>query len=186
MSVLLGPATCNTGSETTCKGSEMRQLRIIFAALVVGYVVYAFTNDAERDEAGNIISEGQIDAFALQVGDCFNDSQAIIDSGSSEVEVHDVAGVPCSEPHDNEVYAVFDVSFDAFPGDESMFDLSTAECRKRFKGFVGKSYEESILDIFAVYPTHESWSQLDDREVVCAAYHLDYKKLTGSARGLGI
>ncbi len=164
----------------------MRQLRIIFVALIVAYVVYDFTNDAERDEAGNIISEGQIDAFALQVGDCFNDSQAIIDSGSSEVEVHEVAGLPCSEPHDNEVYAVFDVSFDVFPGDESMFDLSTAECRKRFKGFVGKSYEESILDIFAVYPTYESWSQLDDREVVCAAYHLDFKKLTGTVKGLGI
>ncbi len=72
----------------------MRQLRIIFVALIVGYVVYDFTNDAERDESGNIVSEGQIDAFALQVGDCFNDSQAIIDSGSSEVEVHDVAGLP--------------------------------------------------------------------------------------------
>ncbi len=186
MNVLLGPTTCNTGSETTCRGSEMRQLRIIFVALIVGYVVYDFTNDAERDESGNIVSEGQIDAFALQVGDCFDDSQSILDSGSSEVEVQDVAGMPCSEPHDNEVYAVFDVSFDAFPGDESMFDLSTAECVKRFKSFVGRSYEESIIDVFAIYPTQESWSQLNDREVICAVYHVNFEKLTGSKRGSGI
>ena len=161
----------------------MRHLGTFFFVFVVAYVVYDFTDDAGRDESGNIISEGEIDAFAMRVGDCFDDSPEIIDSSA---EVQDVPGLPCSEPHDNEVYAVFDVSFDAFPGDESMFDLSTDACLKRFKGFVGKSYEESSLDLFAIYPTYDSWSQLNDREVICAVYRVDYKKLTGSAKGLGI
>ena len=108
------------------------------------------------------------------------------DRGVGSAEVQDVAGLPCSEPHDNEVYAVFDVSLDLFPGDESLFDLSTDACRKRFKNFVGKSYDDSILDMFAIYPTDESWSQLNDREVICAVYRVDYKKLTGSTKGSGI
>ncbi len=161
----------------------MRHLRIFFFVLFIGYVVYDFTNDADRDESGNIVGEGEIDAFAMRVGDCFDDSPEITDPSA---EIQAVAGLPCSEPHDNEVYAVFDVSFDAFPGDESMFDLSTDACLKRFKGFVGKSYEESSLDLFAIYPTSESWSQLNDREVICAIYRVDYKKLTGSTKGSGI
>jgi hypothetical protein len=67
-----------------------------------------------------------------------------------------------------------------------MFDLSTDACLKRFKGFVGRSYEESALDLFAIYPTQESWSQLNDREVICAIYRVDYKKLTGSTKGSAI
>ena len=161
----------------------MRHLRTLFFVLVVAYVAYDFTDDADRDESGNIVSEGEIDAFAMRQGDCFNDSPEIIDSSA---EIQDVAGVPCSEPHDNEVYALFDVAFDAFPGDESMFDLSTEACLKRFKSFVGKSYEESALDLFAIYPTQESWSQLNDREVICAIYRVDYKKLKGSTQGSGI
>ena len=161
----------------------MRHLRIFFFVLVIAYVVYDFMDDADRDESGTIISEGDIDAFAMRVGDCFSDSPGILD-GSAEVQ--DVAGLPCSEPHDNEVYAVFDVSLDLFPGDESLFDLSTAACRKRFKSFVGKSYDYSILDMFAIYPTDESWSQLNDREGICAVYRVDYKKLTGSTKGSGI
>ncbi len=161
----------------------MRHLRIVFFVLFIGYVVYDFTNDADRDESGNIVGEGEIDAFAMRVGDCFDDSPEITDPSA---EIQAVAGLPCSEPHDNEVYAVFDVSFDTFPGDASMFDLSTDACHKRFKSFVGKSYDESVLDLFAIYPTDDSWSQLNDREVICAVYRVDYKKLTGSAKGLGI
>ena len=67
-----------------------------------------------------------------------------------------------------------------------MFSVATDECLKYFEGFIGKSYEKSILDIFSLYPTHDSWSQLNDREVVCAVYHLDGKKLTGSIEGAAI
>ncbi len=161
----------------------MRHLRTLFFVFIVTYGVYGFANDADRDESGIIVSEGEIDAFAMRVGDCFDDSPELTDAS---IEVQDVAGLPCSEPHDNEVYAMFDVSLDAFPGDESMFDLSTDACLKRFKSFVGKSYDESILDLFAIYPTAESWSQVNDREVICAVYRVDYKKMTGSSKSSGI
>jgi len=35
-------------------------------------------------------------------------------------EVSSVAGVPCAEPHDNEVYAVFDVSVASYPEGDGM------------------------------------------------------------------
>ncbi len=164
----------------------MRQLRIIFFALFIGYLAYDYVNDADRDESGSIVNAGEIDAFAMRVGDCFNDPHEMIDAGSTEVVVQDVGGLPCSEPHDNEVYAVFDVRFEAFPGNESMSNEATNACLKYFEGFIGTSYEESVLDIFSLYPTDASWSQLDDREVVCAVYHINGKKLTGSIEGSAI
>ena len=51
---------------------------------------------------------------------------------------------------------------------------------------VGRSYDESVLDVFPIYPTNDSWSQLNDREVICATYHIDLKKITGSMKGSGI
>ena len=141
----------------------MRLLRFVFSVLIFAYIVYDFTNDADRDESGSIVGGGQIDVFTMREGDCFNDPQEIIDDSTVEVDVQDVAGLPCSEPHDNEVYAVFDVSLSTFPGDGSMFDVATDECLKRFRGFVGISYKESILDIFAIYPTSEYRSRMNDR-----------------------
>ena len=134
----------------------MGYLRLIFVVMIIGYVVYDFTNDADRDESGSIVSEGQIDVFAMRAGDCFNDPQELIDSETGIAEFQDVAGIPCSEPHDNEVYAVFDVSFNTFPGDGPMFEVATDECLTRFEDFVGRSYDESILDIFPIYPNDDS------------------------------
>jgi len=137
---------------------------------------------AERDESGNIVTEGAVDAFAMKVGDCFNDSAAIL----SDEAVDAVSGLPCTEPHDNEVFAQFDVTLDEYPGDEPISELSAKACIDRFEAFVGKPYDTSELDTFAVFPTRESWKMLGDREVLCAVYHVDEKKLTGSMEDAGI
>jgi hypothetical protein len=119
---------------------------------------------------------GNVDAFDIRLGDCFND-------GSASGEITSIDGVPCSEPHDNEVFALVNLTQSSFPGDEAMEALAFETCLKKFEAFVGKDYESSQLDIFPIYPTRQSWNELDDREVVCALYDLDLKKLAGSMRG---
>ena len=163
----------------------MHHLRMLFFVIFVAAIGYDFINDADRDESGTIVGEGQIDAFTMRKGDCFDDPSQMGDDGIA-IEIEEVAGMPCSEPHDNEVYAVFDVSLTTFPGEAAMFDVATEECLDRFHGFVGRSYEESVLAIFTLYPNQYSWSQANDREVVCAVYHMDGDKLTGSSMGARI
>lgn len=131
---------------------------------------------ADRDETGAIVAEGSVDAFQMRVGDCFDDGSTFDD------DVASVPGVPCSNPHDNEVYAVYEVAAATFPG-AGMADMAHEGCVARFQEFVGKDYESSSLDIATLYPSHESW-QDNDREVVCAVYDVDAKKLTGSVKGL--
>jgi hypothetical protein len=133
---------------------------------------------ADRDSTGAIVSEGSVNAFQMRVGDCFDDGSTF-----SDEEVNSVPGVPCAQPHDNEVYAVFDVSATTFPGDK-MADMAHEQCVQRFEAFVGKDYDSSSLDVATLYPTRESWQQQNDREVICAVYDIDTKKLTGSVRGL--
>ena len=79
-----------------------------------------------------------------------------------------------------------DVRFDTFPGDERMADEAFTQCLDRFAGFVGTDYELSSLDVTALYPSSQSWSLQDDREVVCAVYDMNGGKLTGSAKDSAI
>ena len=151
-------------------------------AIAAGAYLFNSAMQADRDGSGVIVGEGSLDAFQMRVGDCFDDGTAFTEENP---EVGSVPGVPCSKPHDNEVFAVFDVSAASFPGD-GMADMAQGACMERFESFVGRDYESSSLDIAALYPSHESWHSQNDREVVCAVYDIDAQKLVGSVKSLAL
>ena len=156
----------------------------VAVAVSVGVAIALTPPPVERDVEGAITTEGNIDAFRIQLGDCFNDDSEI---GSEEVaEFTGLDGIPCSEPHDNEVYAVLDVPLASFPGDEEIGNFADEACLEQFETFVGRSYETSTLDIFPIYPNRRSWSVQGDREVICAVFDINLNKLEGSVKGLGL
>jgi len=148
--------------------------------LLTATVLLAACAPAERNDEGEIATAGALDAFAMRVGDCYDDQVFFSD------QVTDVPAVPCDEPHDNEVYAIFDLTGDQFPGDETASTLADDGCMDRFEAYVGETYEESVLAITHLVPSEGSWEQIGDREVVCVAYHMELEKLTGSVRGTGM
>ena len=147
----------------------------VYILAAIGFVAYDAITEADRDSTGAIIGEGSVDAFEVAVGDCFDDS-------NSFDEISSLPGVPCLEPHDNEAYAVINLTLDSYPAGDGMGDMASDVCLEQFESFVGRDYETSELDIFTMYPTSESWAQ-NDREVVCAVYSMDASKLTGSVQG---
>lgn len=155
------------------------------AALVFGgWFLFTTIDDANRDDSGEIVGGGDLGVMTLQVGDCFNDS------GGLEDVVFDVAAVPCTEPHDNEVFAVqtlpSGLSSGEFPGNDALQAESYDYCSGAvFGDYVGTPYLDSALDVFTLTPTAESWEQ-GDRDFVCALYRVDLGKLTGTARGSGL
>ncbi len=153
----------------------------IYIAAALGFVMYEAATSVDRDNTGAIVGEGSVDAFQVQVGDCFNDSY----EGAGEFEVSDVPGVPCSDPHDNEAYAVFDVSIATYPEGDGMGNLAYESCLTHFEAFVGRDYQTSTLEITTLYPSQEGWVQ-NDREVVCAVYDVNANKLIGSAKNRGL
>ena len=144
----------------------------------MGYVMYGAFMEADRNISGVIIGEGNVDAFEVKVGDCFDDTD-------SSGEISSLPGVPCTENHDNEAYAVIGLTLENYPGKDAMADIAYDSCLQRFEAFVGLDYESSTLDIFTMYPTNLSWNQ-NDRDVVCAVYDMNQSKLSGSVQGLAL
>ena len=151
----------------------------VYIAAALGFAIYGAATSVDRDDSGSIVGGGAVDAFSVRVGDCFNDTDTFSD------EVSSVPGVPCTDPHDNETFAVFDVAFDSYPDEEVMAQHAYDSCQQQFEPFVGKDYESSTLEISTMYPTQQSWEQ-SDREVVCAIYDMNANKLVGSAKGRGL
>jgi hypothetical protein len=157
----------------------MRRSIPITAVVVLALVAAGCGGDGPtRDADGAIIEAGDISVFDLREGDCFEDSE----DGSTQVAT--VRAVPCSEPHDNEIYLAFDLPDGEYPGVNAIDEESDARCLAAFTSFVAVDYFESDLEFFSVTPTPESWDA-DDRTVYCALYARDFSKLTGSMRGTG-
>jgi hypothetical protein len=120
--------------------------------------------------------------FNLEVGDCFDDGDLEVGSVS---EVGDVPLVDCSQPHDNEVFAMGNIEGNAFPGDEVVAGRADEICLAEFEGFVGLDYATSALDFGWLVPTADSWAG-GDRVVTCFVYRVDLGKVTGTLEGTGI
>lgn len=132
-----------------------------------------------RDPEGSISDTGAASVFSFRTGDCFDDP------ASEDTEVEELSAVPCSEPHDNEIYHTFDLPDGDYPGTDTIFDVAYEECLgDAFTAYVGIVWDESDLDVFPVTPTAASWG-VGDRTVYCAAFNLDLSKLSGSVRGTG-
>jgi hypothetical protein len=155
----------------------MLEGRSMFAAAgAVVAAIVGFNAAAERNAAGEITTAGAVGAFEVRVGDCFDDEVF------ENTEISEIPAVPCTQPHDNEVYATFDISGE-WPGVERVEELAYEGCLERFAGAIGKGYEDSVIDYTTMYPTEGSWERVDDREVICIGYHMEFEKLTGTIIG---
>jgi hypothetical protein len=178
---LHGPLETPTPRRTGISG---RFARLIVSGLILGgWFLFTTLADADRGDSGSIVEAGDLDVMSLQVGDCFDDADNL-----DEV-VFEVAAVPCTGAHDNEVFSLqsLGASFgDTYPGEDALSEYTYGVCSgTTFDSYVGSSYVDSSLEVFTFTPTQDSWDD-GDREFVCALYRLDFGKLTGTARGSGL
>ncbi|MBB5744351.1 hypothetical protein HD600_002848 [Microbacterium ginsengiterrae] len=131
-----------------------------------GCNVLGGSNDAQRDEEGNVTEGSNIDVFSLQVGDCMPEAD-------TTGEITDLDVVPCSEPHTDEVFYEFELTGDELPSEDEITAEVEAQCVPAFSEFVGTDYYESTLDFWWMTPTEETWTQANDRLVQCIVYEPD-------------
>jgi hypothetical protein len=122
-----------------------------------------------------------VDAAQVVVGDCFDDPVSDTDDW---VEIDDVRLVRCDEPHDLEAFHSFDLPDGDLPSEAALDEKAGEVCIPAFEEFVGRTYEDSELDLSYLTPTEESWAE-GDRRVLCSAYAMDLTKLRGSVEGSG-
>lgn len=149
---------------------------IIFAVLIIGGGISSWYFGAGRNETGEIAKPGDLGAVELRVGDCYD----LKDPQASEIE--DVTAKPCTEAHEYELYFIGSMPVGPYPADSVFEQYFAANCDPAFTTYVGKSWQESTLDIYWLIPTEDSWRQ-GDRSVQCAVFDPKIARLTTSLKG---
>ncbi|MBL0888172.1 septum formation family protein [Myceligenerans indicum] len=119
------------------------------------------SNEAPRDENGNITEASDADAMAVEIGDCLDIAEL-----ENQATFTDLPVMPCDEEHTGEIYAEKDLANGTYPGEEDVTNEADTFCENEFETFVGTPYSESELYFWSFYPTKESWRQ-DDRTIQC-------------------
>jgi hypothetical protein len=122
------------------------------------------------------VAEGEVPFSEIEVGMCVNDAD-ITES------VWGLPVVDCAEPHDSEVYAIFELPAGEYPGDDEVIRLSDEGCFAAFADYVGVPYDQSVLYFQFYWPDKRGWA-VDDRAVICTLYDQE-GPLVGSVRGSG-
>ncbi|HEX5334842.1 MAG TPA: septum formation family protein [Propionicimonas sp.] len=150
----------------------MRTAASLAAVLLV--LLTGCSTDAPRDSAGQVTAAATTDAFSIKVGDCVGK----LDGDSAQK----LPLVPCGQAHFWEAYASSKLEGTDFPGTSQVNDLSDKACSSAFKDFVGIAIDDSKYEVTYLGPTKESWTQAQDREVVCLVGSSS-GNITGSVKG---
>ena len=151
-----------------------RLLSLALGATLV--VAAAACNDDDGASSGTTVPDG-VKVFDLEPGDCFQNPES--------TDVSDVQKTACDEPHDAEVFAVYDLEFDRdadFPGASQVQSSAQEGCQERFEEYVGQPYEDSPYFLSAIAPTQRTWEGRDDREVICSLITATGEQLEESLR----
>ena len=133
--------------------------------------------------AGGIFFREHLSGAAadLRVGDC-------IELPTHSGEISEVQHRPCSDPHDAEIFYVFDIASvaaggpRAFPTDSQLDDIVTRRCTPAFDSYTGLDFDTALdFDWGTFVPGVAGWSD-GDREVTCYILRVDGSKLSGSMR----
>lgn len=153
-------------------------------ALAVSLLLVATVSVAADDAASaegltdpSSIEGAEMVPFAeLEVGDCL----PFVDYGDTG-QIYELPVVPCDQPHTDEVYFIFELDGEDFPGDDALEEAAWDGCASHFDAYVGVAYEDSVLDFYNYQPTETSWARADDRTVQCILF--SYEDVTGTLEG---
>jgi hypothetical protein len=144
----------------------MRSRIIGLIILVLIGLTISECSSADRNDAGEITKAGDVNAFDIQTGDCFNDLPFEDETALSSVEA-----VPCNEPHHWQAFYSGTVTLTSF-SEASARQVTSDECDQAVSKLI--SQMSSIkLDAFQnariayFYPTEESWNSKGDRTLDC-------------------
>lgn len=167
-----------SGTATAKRSPDwQRWLGYLWIPVVIAVVGGGFLFSARRGDDGSLTSAGNVNVFDLRVGDCFNTTDDAL--------IADVDGVPCTETHRYEVFALANWEGDGtFPSDSQLDAIFLEICEPAFAAYVGEPYETSAIYGQMITPSDESWND-GDRAFTCLLFDPEQPQLTESLRGAG-
>ena len=132
------------------------------------------------------LSGTSVDPADLEAGDCFNE---YLYRDGSDFRQRVTTVVSCNGPHDREAY--FRTEYPggdsaSYPIDDELERWADISCLEEFEDFVGLDYVLSALELGAVVPTFEGWTDDGDRSVICYVFPDQGGRLLDSVRNSGI
>jgi len=103
--------------------------------------------------------------FKLQTGDCVSTTSTVL---------------PCSTPHQAEVFATFTLPASAWPGTSAVRTEASTGCASRLTGYLNPQLAISLAQSY-VFPDQVAWAA-GTRTVICEVQATS-GQLTGSVRG---
>ena len=170
-------------------GISVRRILVIVAAVAVAGGLLALASGAlamaEATGQGALLTsdapngpgpttESDVSFDALRVGDC-------IDDPGGAGPTNRVPRLPCSTPHDEEVYAIVVLMDGPWPGMAMVDDQTARLCGFAAHAFIGIPAEQSELNLESYMPVEEGWNA-GDRTAICVAIDPGGKS-TGTLRG---
>ncbi|MBB2988310.1 DUF4190 domain-containing protein [Terracoccus luteus] len=175
VAIVLGARALNQVMERNQAGRRLAITGIVLGCVAVvvwlGVAALSIMNtEAPRDASGNVTQRSSMFVSDLAAGDCF-------DSGTAE-EVDWVTVLPCAQPHDSQVIAVFELPEGPYPGVDALAEDADAGCQQRGAPLVSEDRLEEIEPSY-IYPADEdTWDT--DRTIQCTVGSVDGEQLTGS------
>jgi hypothetical protein len=143
----------------------MRTKLIGFLILAAIGLTISECSSADRNDSGDIVSSGEVQASDVRVGDCFNDLPAAGDTFSS------VKAVPCNEAHQWQLFYRGTLTLSSFSVEAARQETSDL-CKEAVDTLFNQmsaikydAFQNAELGFF--YPTSDSWSSKNDRTLEC-------------------
>jgi hypothetical protein len=133
-------------------------LSCVWLAALAILIAVSVATTAQRSTSGQVSHRGSMNIFALRFADCFDNPDA--------QSVTSVTAIPCTQPHNAQVFAQFNLTGSGYPGDAALRRQATDGCNARVAGNIDRSKITNTMNIRFIFPLPGSW-QLGHRTVSC-------------------
>jgi Septum formation len=170
------------GQRTACYS---RRKSLVVAGVVVVMLAAPITvievmNSSTPSTNRSTLSTDQLSADPLRTGDCLAGSNMDLPSSSPWPDY--VTRVPCTKPHEAEVFFAGNVwpQSQAFPGKGAIDSRSDARCGEAFAAYDGIDASQSAFSYDAIIPDSSDWAS-GDRSLACVAWEPSSSGPSGGA-----
>ena len=130
-------------------------LTAVWIVIIGAVIAISAASSVHRSAGGTITGSGKTDILSLRVGDCFQNPTV----GQATVKVGQVTAVPCTTPHNAQVFAQFNATDATYPGAQALSAEAVKGCRARVATGVDKSKITATMTLHFVYPQASAWTE---------------------------
>ena len=146
----------------------MRTRLIGFALLIFIGLILDQCSSAKRNDSGEITKSGDLSAFEISVGDCFNELPNLDDTAQT---FSSVSAVPCNQSHHWQAFHKGIVELSEY-SESGVSEAAQSQCSSAERYLVNEmsaikfdAFRNATMVL--LYPTEKSWNLRSDRSIDC-------------------